>query len=153
MGGLVAGVLDLASAIGAWLPSGMTPLQIMQSIAGGLYGRRTYEGGWSTAIVGLALHFLIATTAAAIYYAASRKLRFMTERPVLSGVIYAELVYLFMNFVVIPLSAIHRWPTFKWQQMVTGPVGHIFFVGLPIALAVSWFAPLPASGASSPSRR
>ena len=151
MGGFVAGVLDLASAIGAWLPSGVTPLQIMQSIAGGLYGKRTYEGGWSTAIVGLALHFLIATTAAAIYYAASRKLRFMTERPVLSGVVYAELVYLFMNFVVIPLSAIHRWPSFSWQHMVTGPVGHIFFVGLPIALAVSWFAPLPA--ASSPSRR
>lgn len=141
VGGGIAGVLDLASAIGAWLPRGVSPVQIMQSIAGGLFGEETYRGGWQTALVGLGLHFVIALTAAAVFYAASRRLGFLTRRPVVAGLLYGEVVYLFMNFVVLPLSAIGSFPRLSWQHMVTGPVGHLFFVGLPISLAVHRLAP------------
>ena len=35
------------------------------------------------------------------------------------------------------------WTSFSpWPSLVTGPVGHPFFVGLPIAFAVSPFPPL-----------
>jgi hypothetical protein len=148
VGGGIVGVLDLASAVFAWMPRGATPFLIMQSVARGLYGKQAYQGGWPTALVGLGCHFLIAFTAAAVFYLASRKLRFLTERPVLSGLLYAEVVYLFMNFAVIPLSAIGEFPTLSWQHLVTGPVGHLFFVGLPISLAVHRFAPLRRDGAS-----
>ncbi len=141
VGGVAAGILDISSAIGAWLPRGVTPVQIFQSVARGVYGDAAFQGGWLTALIGLGLHFLIALTATAVYYLASRKLTFMTARPVIAGFIYGELVYLFMNFVVVPLSAIGEPFPFRWQSLVTGPVGHLVFVGLPIALAVRHYAP------------
>ena len=54
------------------------------------------------------MHFLIALVAAAVYYAASRKLGVLLGRPVVSGLLYGVAVYVFMNFnfVVLPLSAV-----------------------------------------------
>jgi hypothetical protein len=152
VGGVAAGVLDISSAIGAWLPRGVSPVRILQSVAAGVYGAEARRGGWKTALVGLGLHFLIAFTAAALFYLASRKLRFMTARPVIAGFIYGELVYLFMNFVVVPLSAIGERFPFSWQSLITGPVGHLIFVGLPISLAVSHYAPAHRERARSLSR-
>lgn len=140
VGGAVAGALDLASAILAWLPRGVPPVRILQSIASGLYGRAAARGGWETALVGLACHFLIAFTAATIYVLAARRLRVLTDRAVVAGLLYGELVYLFMNFVVVPLSAIGHGPRMSWQHLITGPIAHPFVVGLPIALAARHFA-------------
>jgi hypothetical protein len=147
VGGTLVAVLDLASAIIPWLPSGVPPIRILQAVAAGLYGRESFQGGWSTALVGLACHVLIAFTWTTAFYLASRKLRVMTERPILSGVLYAEIVYGVMNYVVMPLSAIGRGPRYNWQHLISGPVGHVFFVGLPIALAVRHFAGPPRATA------
>jgi hypothetical protein len=142
VGGGIAGVLDFTSALVAYYSRGATPFGVMQAIARGIYGSRAHEAGWESAIVGLVCHFVIALTAAALFYAASRRIRFLTERPVVSGLLYGEVVYLVMNFVVIPLSAIGKVTvSLTWQHMVTGPVGHLFLVGLPISLAVHHFAP------------
>jgi hypothetical protein len=143
VGGAAAAILDLASAILAFLPRGATPFLILQSIARGVYGDEAYALGWSSALLGLGFQFLIATTAAAVYYGASRGLRFMTERPILAGLLYGEIVYVFMNLIVMPLSAIGHLPRLSWPHLITGPIGHPFVVGLPIALAVRRFAPLP----------
>ncbi|HWF04666.1 MAG TPA: hypothetical protein VHA06_13330, partial [Candidatus Angelobacter sp.] len=100
-------------------------------------------GGASTAALGLFLHFLIAFIWAAIYYVASRQIAFLTQRPVLAGLLYGEFVWLMMTCVVLPLSAIHRWPpSFDPASIITGPIGHTVLVGLPIALATSRWAPL-----------
>lgn len=143
-GGLMCGILDLTSAFVAHVPRGVRPILIPQSIASGLLGRQAYEGGIATAVLGVSLHFLIAFSAATVFYLASRKLNFLLRRPVVSGIVYGEVVYVVMNFVVIPLSAIHRWPpAFSFPALITGPLGHPFAVGLPIALAIKHFAPKP----------
>jgi hypothetical protein len=134
-GGLLCGVLDISSAFVAYGFRGVKPIRILQSVASGLLGPAAFKGGWKSAVLGTALHFLVAFTAATVFYLASRKIAWLTEHPVLSGIAYAEVVYLFMNFVVIPLSLAHRAP-FSIASLVTGPVGHLFFVGLPISLAV-----------------
>lgn len=143
-GGFWCGVLDISSAVIAWrIKAGVSATRIFQSVAGGLLGRQAAtQGGWKTAVLGFALHFLIAFTAAAVYYGGSRKLVFLGEKPILAGLIYGEVVFLFMNMVILPLSALHtpplQWTAFSpWPSLVTGPLGHPFFVGLPIALAVS----------------
>jgi uncharacterized membrane protein YagU involved in acid resistance len=143
-GGFWCGVLDFLSAAVAWgIKANATPVRIGQSIAAGLLGREAAAaGGWKTALLGVFLHFVIAFSAATVYWLASRKLRLLTDRPILIGLIYGEFVFLFMNMVVLPLSALHadplRWTTFSpWPTLVTGPIGHPFFVGLPIALAAS----------------
>ena len=116
------------------------------SVASGLIGRpAALQGGWRTASLGIFLHFVIAFGAATVYYLASRGIRLLTEHPILSGLIYGELVFLFMNMVVLPLSALHRspfqWTSFSpWPSLITGPVGHPFLVGLPIALAARKYA-------------
>jgi hypothetical protein len=58
---------------------------------------------------------------------------------VLCGLFYGELVFLFMYFVVIPLSAIGH-PQFNIATYITGPNGHPLLVGLPIALCVRRFS-------------
>lgn len=140
-GGLACGVLDITSALVGYGLRGVKPIRILQSVASGLVGSAAFQGGVPTAVLGTALHFLIAFSAAAVYYVASRKLAFMRERPVLAGLLYGEAVFLFMHFVVIPLSAVHAAP-WSWSvaSMVAGPLGHPFFVGLPIALAIRRYA-------------
>jgi len=137
IGGLACGVGDITQAIVAWhFQSGAQPYRIFQSVASGLLGRDAFQGGMKTAILGGVLHFLIAFSWAGVYYIASRRLPFMIARPVIAGMIYGEFVWLMMNFVVIPLSHARR-PPWNAAAILTGPIGHLFLVGLPIALAVS----------------
>ena len=140
-GGLLCGILDISSAFVAYyLYRKIMPMRILQSVAAGAIGRTAaFAGGWKTAALGFCFHFLIAFTAATVFYLASRRIGFLTRYPWISGALYAECVYLFMNFVVIPLSATARGP-FVWPVLITGPIGHIFFVGLPISLAVRRFS-------------
>lgn len=140
-GGLIAGTLDLAAAcVAAWLRSNVTPVRVMQSIASGIFGSDAYTGGAKMAALGVALHFLIATTATALFYFASRKLRFMIEQPVTWGLVYGVLVYVFMNFVVLPLSAFPQRTTPTLTGRVIGLLIIMFFIGLPIALIVRRFS-------------
>jgi uncharacterized membrane protein YagU involved in acid resistance len=141
-GGLWCGILDIMSAVVAFgIAYNLSPMRIFRSVAGGLLGReRAVHGGVGVAILGLACHFVIAFGAAAVFWAVSRKVRFLTEHAVLSGLIYGELVFLFMHVVVLPLSALHtpvlEWTSFRpWPALITGVIGHPFLVGLPIALA------------------
>ena len=104
---------------------------------------RAMQGGWATALLGLGLHFLIAFTAAAVYYAVSRKLRMLRERPIVSGLLYGIAVFLFMNMIVVPLSAIGRSPTAMLAFNIVSAnavLALMLFIGLPIALSVRRYA-------------
>jgi hypothetical protein len=142
LGGLIAGALDITYAcVFSYIRRGTRPMTVLQSVAGGALGRSAIEGGAKTAALGLGFHFLIALIAAAVYYFASRVLRFMVTQAVICGILYGVCVYLFMNCVVLRLSAIH-WTTWPWSypkaQMIGGLLIHMFGIGLPIALAVRW---------------
>ena len=137
VGGTTVGVLDLTYAIAVYSPH--HPIRIPQAIASGLLGVKSYDGGMRTAVLGVFLHFLIAFGAATVYYLASRKIGFMTEHAILSGLVFGALVYSFMHLVVLPLSAVpHRDGKFIYQAFEF--VWHWFGVGLPIALSVRHYA-------------
>jgi hypothetical protein len=140
-GGLACGVLDITAALLVYGYLGAKPLRLLQGIAGGLLGPRTYSGGIATALLGLLCHFVIAFSAAAVYVAASRTMPSLVRHTVLSGALYGTAVYFFMNRVVVPLSSAAKFP-FSFKMMVIGIVIHIFCVGLPIALAARRFAPV-----------
>jgi ribose/xylose/arabinose/galactoside ABC-type transport system permease subunit len=60
-GGLIAGTLDILYAYTFWTMKSQIPAQrIFQDVAAGLLGEASFQGGWSTAALGVALHFLIA---------------------------------------------------------------------------------------------
>ena len=139
-GGLVAGTLDICAAfLTAWLRRGVSPAALLRFVASGLLGPPAFTGGAKTAAIGLALHFLIATVATAVFYFASRKLLFLIERPVHFGLLYGVAVYLFMNFVVLPLSLVPRGPI-TVSGFLIGLLTIMFCVGLPIALIVRRFS-------------
>jgi hypothetical protein len=142
-GGLACGVFDITQAFIAFgLQFHLRPGQVLQSVASGLLGPKSFQGGAKTAALGFFLHFLIAFIWAVIYFVASRQIALLTARPVIAGLLYGEFVWVVMNCIVVPLSAIHRWPPrTDPASIITGPILHPFLVGLPIALAVSRWAP------------
>jgi Na+/phosphate symporter len=136
-GGLAAGVLDLTQAI--ILFGKNVPL----AIAAGLLGPRAFQGGAGTYILGVGLHFLIACSAAAIYFAVSRRLRFLTEYPLVCGLFFGAAVELVMTLVVLPLSALHAMGPYTYRELVSGFVVHMVIVGLPISFSMWRFARQP----------
>jgi uncharacterized membrane protein YagU involved in acid resistance len=143
-GGFIAGVLDLTAAFVTWGIKGVNPITIAQSIASGLLGKGAFQGGMGTAALGVVLHFLIACSAAAIFYAISRPLTFLTQHAVQWGLTYGIAVYMVMYWIVIPLSAFPKSPhPPSVSSVVIGVLTHMFCVGLPIALSVAR-APSPA---------
>jgi hypothetical protein len=142
-GGLIGGVLDISDALLFYGMRGVPAERLLQGIARGLLGVRALQGGWTAATLGLGLHFLIAFTAAAVYYAASRHLRMLPERPIVSGLLYGVAVFLFMNMIVLPLSSIHQSPAAMLRFNIVSAnavLALMFFIGLPIAIAVNRYA-------------
>jgi hypothetical protein len=133
-GGLIAGTLDIIAAIVIYAFRGVSPVRILQSVASGLLGPSAFTGGAGTAALGLALHFFIATTAAAVYFFASLKLPMLVRKAGTWGALYGVAVWAFMQFVVLPLSAVRKQP-FNAEMALIMIVVHIVCVGLPIAFA------------------
>jgi hypothetical protein len=137
VGGFIVGVLDLTYAIVVYSPR--APILIPQTIASGVLGAKSYQGGVSSAVLGVFLHFFIAFCIASVYYAASRKLSVLVTNALPSGLIYGGLVYCVMHGLVLPLSAVaHR--AIPPVYVVTEFIEHWFFVGLPVALSVRYFS-------------
>lgn len=134
-GGLLAGVGDIAFAFVVNGLRGVGPVRVLQSVASGVLGSAAREGGLATAALGGALHFLIALCAAAVYWLASRRLGVLVRHAVVCGLLYGVAVFLFMNFVVVPLSAAYFKPSNAPSALLLNSAGHMLLVGLPIALA------------------
>ena len=132
--GLVAGILDITSAFVIAGLKGTGSIRMLQGIASGLLGAQSFQGGLATAGLGLAIHFFIAFTAALVFYAASRKLTFLNQQAVISGLLYGVAVYLFMYWIIVPLafpSARH-----SISRDVTAVIVHMTLIGLPISVIV-----------------
>ena len=115
VGGLIAGTVDLLQAciLFGW--------DIPLSIAGGLLGPQAADhGGVGTYVLGVFLHFFIALSAAAIYYAVSRRLVFLREHPLVCGLYFGATVELVMRLIVLPLSALHARAPSTLHDLIQG---------------------------------
>ena len=148
-GGLVAGTFDIVYACAFWALKLDVPAQrILQSVAAGLLGKASFAGGAATAALGLALHYLIALSMSGVYYLAARRWPPLWQRPVTCGAIYGLVVYIVMNYVVVPLS--RAGPGSKDPLWITLTIAvHVLLIGIPIAIfarrAVLAAERLPAS--------
>lgn len=140
LGGLVVGILDgLFALIFYGLVLGGRPLRIFQSVAAGVLGKASFEGGVPTFLFGVLLHFAVACCIAAVYYVASLKLPVLIRHAVACGLIYGMLAHLGMNYVIIPLSAAAA-GRFSLSTFLPAFIGHALLVGLPVALIARWSA-------------
>ena len=133
-GGMIAGTLDLLQAciLFGW--------DIPLAIAGGLLGRRAFQGGVGTYILGVLLHFFIALSAATIYYEASSRLTFLKEHPFVCGLFFGAAVDEIMNLVVLPFSALHATGPYTLHDLILGLLVHMVVIGLPISFSIRRFA-------------
>jgi hypothetical protein len=131
--GCLAATLDILYAF-AWLgASGRSPLWVLQSIASGWLGRPAFTGGVAAAMLGLASHYGISVVASVLYGAAVLRSDRLRASWVAGGIAFGVAVYLFMNFVVIALSAAPFAPSLAPRAFVQGFVSHALVFGLPIA--------------------
>lgn len=135
-GGVIAGILDISDAFIFNGLRGVHPQRILLYIASGALGPAAFRGGWGMAAFGLAIHFFIALSAAAVYYTASRIFPVMRRKPVICGLLYGAAFYAVMNYVVLPLSAVPKNPRPpSWPVLINGVLAIMICVGLPVALA------------------
>ena len=138
-GGLIAGALDITYACVFWaIKAGVPPRRIFQSVAAGLLGREAaIAGGNRTAALGLALHFFIALTMAAIYFLVARRWAVLWRRPWPMGGLYGLWLYTAMTYIVLPLSAAGGGATDAvWVTLSV--VVHVLLIGVPCALGARY---------------
>ncbi len=132
---LIAGTLDISDALIFYGLRGVSPERLLQNIARALIGPSAFHRGLATAALGLAIHYAITLSWSAVFLGAAVRFRLLTRHAIVSGLLYGGLIYLLMNFVVLPLT---RLPP---RSHVTPPVillnavlALLFCMGLPIAL-------------------
>lgn len=110
-------------------------LRVLQFIASGLLGTNAFADGWSAGALGAVCHYFILTVATSFYLVASRHITALVRHPFLSGPLYGVVIFLVMNFIVVPLSAV---PVTKHSSDdVYGDLwSRLYFVGLHSALIV-----------------
>ena len=135
IGGLLAGLLDLLFALAFAASNGVGPMRLLQVIASGWLGEAAFRGGVATAALGLASHFALALSWAALFLLAARRWRALVARPRVSGIGFGLVVFLAMRLVVLPLSAYPRPVTFKPLATALDLASQMLLFGLPIATA------------------
>jgi hypothetical protein len=109
-------------------------------IAAGLLGpQNAFRGGAAIYILGVLLPFLIVLSAAAVYFAASRRLHFLIEYPLICGLFLGTAIDHVMRLIVLPFSALHSRGPYQYHDLVLGLVAHMILVGLPISFSVQRF--------------
>jgi hypothetical protein len=134
VGGLIAGVFDLTYAIVFSALHKVQPITVIQSVASGVLGKAAFDGGFSTAILGVLLHFFIAFSWAAIFYMVSRFIPLLTKHAVISGLLFGAVIYTVMYLIVLPLSAYPIKINFAPSRVAINLIAHMLLIGLPIAL-------------------
>lgn len=117
---MIASILEIIYAMILTSIEGYGAMASLQGAASGLLGPVAFQGGIPTATLGLFLHSMILIVAAAIYYEISLRFPVLRARAITRGFLFGVLVYLFMNFVVLPLSAIPFTITYTLWKLLQG---------------------------------
>jgi hypothetical protein len=149
--GLLAGTLDITENLIFNQLRGISPKTVFQYIASGLIGRKGFQSGLGSVALGVVLHYAIALAWTGMFYLASRRVLIAIRRPTVSGLLYGCVIYLFMNFVVLPLSGVpHTRNAVTVASRINGVVALLLCIGLPVSLLVRRYLPVRESQESLP---
>ena len=127
--GFTAGTIDIAAAC---LINMRSLMVILQAIASGLLGRASFQGGAFAAVLGLILQWAMSCLIAAIYVLVVRRMALLRRNWIASGVAFGCIVFIVMNYVVVPLSAVDHAPRFTAATFAENLLAMVLF-GLIIA--------------------
>lgn len=136
--GLLAGTLDIIAACGLFsIRTGQDPTIVLRFVASGALGTNAMTGGWTTALLGLLLHFIIAFSWTILYFLIFPKLP--KGNWIVYGLVYGIVVWLLMNLIVLPyLSRITPRPL-NWEGAITGTIVLMIAIGLPVSYLANKF--------------
>jgi len=132
LGGTIAATIDIGAAC---LINDRSVPFILHTIAGGILGSRTYAGGNATALLGLALQELMGVLIAAIYVGAARLLPLLARRWMTAGLLYGVVIFVVMNYLVVPLSAWKHHAHFSASKFMLNMAAMLLF-----GVIVAYFA-------------
>jgi hypothetical protein len=102
VGGLVAGTVDIGAAA---LINSVSPMLIVHYIASGVLGKAAFSVGAPAAWLGLLLQWAMSVVIAAIYWFVTAGMPSLRQRWWLGGLLAGVVIFLVMNFIVMPFSA------------------------------------------------
>jgi hypothetical protein len=124
LGGITAGTLDIGAAC---LINWRSPPVILHAIASGAVGPASFQMGASSALLGLLLQWFMSVIIAGIYVGASYRLPLLRRRWIGAGCAYGVPVFLVMNYVVLPLSAVGHVAHFSIAKAAANMLAMIWF--------------------------
>jgi uncharacterized membrane protein SirB2 len=129
-GGFMAATFDFFAAM---LIYRGTASGVAHAIARGWYGDAVKTMAPIVDVIGIASHYAILLAASAIFVLTSLRFPILRRMAWVAGPLFGVAIYVVMHFVVVPLS--HAPPSApKGIQFVEEFCGHMFVIGLPIAL-------------------
>jgi hypothetical protein len=144
--GLLTGIVDgLFSSVLSVFFYGSTVTRLFQGVASTLLGKAALDGGTSTALLGVLMHFGVAFGWSAVFLllvqrsSGIRRVLALPYGVAKVASVYGPFIWLVMSLVVIPLL-LHRPPAINlrwWVQLI----GHFPFVGLPIVASIGGGVP------------
>ncbi len=131
---LLAGTLDILSAIiDSSIRFKITPIELFQFIASGVFGPKAFSGGIPMAIAGLLFHYFIASCWTVFFFLIMPKFKISSKYKIPVGLLYGIFVWLVMNLVVVPLSNVHK-VKFSWSHTILGMLYLMFMIGLLVSV-------------------
>lgn len=134
-GGLIAGTIDIGSAS---LTNWLSPVVILHAIASGILGPASFIYGWNVALLGLILQWAMSLMIVAVYVAAANRFSWLKRQWIPAGVFYGIIIFVVMNYVVVPLSAAPFKPHFIINKIIENLLAMILF-GLIVAYFTHFF--------------
>jgi hypothetical protein len=131
LGGIIAGTLDIGAAS---LINRAKPTRILQVIASGLLGKSAFADN-STVGLGLVLQWAMSIIIASIFVVAVQWRPVLKRHWLKAGLAYGVVIFLVMNYVVLPLSAIGHAPRFRVVHFMEDIVAMLLF-----GMIVAFFA-------------
>jgi hypothetical protein len=136
LGGFLAGLADTIYPTVKTVMAGKPWFQPWKGVASGLLGQTARDGGMEMVALGLALHYFICISAAALLFLLVSRVKIVPRQWIVLGVLYGIAFLLTMNYVILPLSAIGR-GIYPLEQLHIHAFWHIVLVGLPTAFFVT----------------
>jgi uncharacterized membrane protein YagU involved in acid resistance len=111
VGSFAAGIPDVFAAAAL---SRAPASRVLQMIASGVLGEASYKGGSKSIVLGLGLQIAISFVIALIFNAAFSYIAGIHRSPLMFGALYGVVIFIVMNFVVVPLS--RAYPKHQWDR-------------------------------------
>lgn len=131
LAGFVAGTLD---ALGAIVIYQANPVGMFQYIASGAFGAgKAFSGGTIMVIWGILFHYFIAYAWTCLFFFLYPAMAVLRKNKYVTGLLYGIFVWIAMNRIILPLSAIPQGP-FNLKAALIGASILMIAIGLPISI-------------------